>query len=221
MRTGRPSQLLLLLLGLALVAASHARTLRTHGNKEFEKFLRKEYLRRVRSRSRPVRFHVPLREEEMMMGAPEMTEDHMRAPRVAEAQDIITNSPTPTKDPVLAFCEQACKVGLGGQGCNCPDHPIGKRALRHRRQPPLGRPFTRALSLHRSTPVKNHDDLIREETQAPAQVASTAAPSTAAPTTVVGTLPSTTKDPVLAFCEQACREGLGGVACDCPDHPIG
>lgn len=32
---------------------------------------------------------------------------------------------------------------------------------------------------------------------------------------------STTKDPMEAYCEVACEEGIGGPECDCPGHPIG
>ena len=37
-------------------------------------------------------------------------------------------------------------------------------------------------------------------------------------TTVV---PTTTKDPMEVFCENACKEGMAGPECGCPGHPIG
>lgn len=46
--------------------------------------------------------------------------------------DVITNEPdkvttTTTMDPFEAFCQEACKEGVGGPECNCPGHPIGRR----------------------------------------------------------------------------------------------
>ncbi|KAK8400797.1 hypothetical protein O3P69_002530 [Scylla paramamosain] len=37
-----------------------------------------------------------------------------------------TTTTTTTMDPLDEFCHEACKAGVGGPECGCPDHPIGR-----------------------------------------------------------------------------------------------
>ena len=36
-----------------------------------------------------------------------------------------TATTTTTMDPMDEFCSEACKAGVGGPECGCPQHPIG------------------------------------------------------------------------------------------------
>lgn len=44
-----------------------------------------------------------------------------------EAEVAATTTTTTTVDSFTAFCQEACKAGVGGPECNCPGHPVGRR----------------------------------------------------------------------------------------------
>lgn len=43
----------------------------------------------------------------------------------APVRSDATTTTTTTMDPLDEFCQEACKAGVGGPECGCPDHPIG------------------------------------------------------------------------------------------------
>lgn len=51
------------------------------------------------------------------------------APPQPAAENGVSNdpedAPTTTMDPLDEFCKEACEEGIGGNMCDCPDHPIG------------------------------------------------------------------------------------------------
>ncbi|TOF85785.1 hypothetical protein CGJ15_25600 [Vibrio parahaemolyticus] len=45
---------------------------------------------------------------------------------ISNGEDVATISSTSTTlDPLEEFCREACKEGVGGPECDCPDHPFG------------------------------------------------------------------------------------------------
>lgn len=146
----------------------------------------------------------------------------------AKPQNITT-----TLDPWDEFCELACEEGMAGPECDCAEHPIG------RRHAPLSEPN-----------FQNHPNSFVVKTdfkQIPHPVPATnlniprphpvrpIPPNPSYPPTIIPDVrpadgsdgneeeikSTTTKDPLEEFCDVACKEGQGSVACDCPDHIIG
>ncbi|XP_071533771.1 uncharacterized protein [Panulirus ornatus] len=124
------------------------------------------------------------------------------APVMAVSTTVSSKTPTTTLDSLTAFCQEACKQGVGGPECDCPEHPsIGRRhaPLLPSSMNPFLRPSNAGLALK--------PGLLPEErvTGSNDKTASS----------------TTTKDPLIDFCEVACKNGQGSVACNCPGHIIG
>lgn len=105
----------------------------------------------------------------------------------------VTNGKAPTtEDPLSAFCNVACKDGKGSVVCDCPDHVIGRRSVDLNL---AGRPM--AMLLNR---LLNQQDQTRRGR---------------VEVTRVGEVRESHE-----MCEEWCREGLGGSACDCDLLPL-
>ncbi|XP_042215676.1 uncharacterized protein LOC121861847 isoform X2 [Homarus americanus] len=200
------------------------------------------------------------------------------------SKSIFDNAATTTTlDPFHEFCREACKEGVGGPECDCPDHPVG---------PCHAPPFPPTLTESqlpddqdriRQAPAQlpGDTDRIRQAPaqlpgdtdgirQAPAQLPGDTDGIRQAPAQLPGdtdgtrqasaqlpgdhdmehyhppkprrpkvpgndggdviggnvtgshdSVPTTTKDSLSDFCEVACKEGRGSLACDCPNHIIG
>lgn len=96
-----------------------------------------------------------------------------------------------TEDPLHAYCNVACKDGMGSVVCDCPDHIIGRRSVDVNL---AGRSMNAVLSRRFGWDQARRGQ--REVTR-PGEVGKS-----------------------HEMCEEWCREGLGGSACNCDLLPV-
>ncbi|XP_063614668.1 uncharacterized protein LOC134787696 isoform X2 [Penaeus indicus] len=118
--------------------------------------------------------------------------DHFRQPRPGlvhgDGGEKVTGAKgSTTEDPLHAYCNVACKDGMGSVVCDCPDHIIGRRSVEVN------------LAGRSMDAVPNRRFGQQDQTRRGRME--------------VTRLGEVRESPEM--CEEWCREGLGGSACNC------
>lgn len=120
---------------------------------------------------------------------------HFRQPRPGlvngDGEKVTGAKGSTTEDPLHAYCNVACKDGMGSVVCDCPDHIIGRRSVDVNL---AGRPMDAVLNRRFG---QNETRRGRLEV------------------TRLGEVRESNE-----MCEEWCRQGLGGSACNCDLLPL-